>query len=530
MAGAILRLWQYLANSSLWVDEAALARNIIERPLSELFGPLHYAQVAPPLFLAIEKGSVGILGTSEYALRLFPLVSGIAAVVLFWAVAKRVLSGWAAVFALGLFALAIPFVYSASQVKQYSSDAAAALLLLLAAFNVHLRGFNRSSVVPLVLAGAILVWLSQTALFVIAGIVAAFLILHWKDSGTTRRMLLTMCCIWLISAGAAVFQAFSSVSDRDREYFSAFWHVGFMPIPPHTLRDLLWLPEQFVWVFGSFGTGLGHLQGGLKYRWSYVFAGVMLYGVWSLWRSRRGVALLLVMPVLVTLGASAVRAYPFTARLAAFLIPSLLLLVAAGTGQLILNLSNRMKVGVPVALAILGGSPLYAIATALPPSRIQHLRPALVHLAQQHRDGDVVYVHPGAALSYRYYAGRLELPRDGVIYGKCAIPEARDYLRQLDGLRGTRRAWIVITHAQQRGEREFILGYLNQIGRQLNVVDIQSATNHPTERASVHLYDLSAAPPNTAAATFPIPKTMENPPPALVKWGCYGITGGEPSR
>jgi hypothetical protein len=44
------------------------------------------------------------------------------------------------------------------------------------------------------------------------------------------------------------------------------------------------------------------------------------------------------------------------------------------------------------------------------------------------------------------------------------------------------------------------------------------------------LYDLSAAPPNTAAATFPIPKTMENPPPALVKWGCYGITGGEPSR
>jgi len=55
-AGAALRLWQYLANASLGVDEAALARNITARPLSALFTRLDFGQVAPPGFLLVEKG------------------------------------------------------------------------------------------------------------------------------------------------------------------------------------------------------------------------------------------------------------------------------------------------------------------------------------------------------------------------------------------------------------------------------------------------------------------------------------------
>jgi hypothetical protein len=528
-AGVILRLWQYLANSSLWIDEAALARNIIERPFSELFGSLHYAQVAPPLFLAVERGAITVFGTSEYALRLFPLLSGIVALVLFWAVAWRTIPGWPAVFAVGLFALAIPFVYSASQVKQYSSDAAVSLSLLLAALTLRAGNARDGFIVLVAAAGAILVWMSQTALFVIAGITIAFVSLLRREPSSAQLRLLAPCCIWLISGVLAGLHGLGTVTAADREYFRAFWHVGFLPFPPAGMRDVLWLPEQFVWVFGSFGTGLGQLQGGLKYRWSYAFTAVMVYGWWRLWRTRRDAALLLGLPVLATLGASALGLYPFTARLVAFLIPSLLICVAAGAGQLVERLSGRLGLGVPVVLAILGGSPLYAIATALPPSRIQDLKPALVHLAQQRRDADAIYVYSGAALSYRYYAGRLALPEDRVHYGTCAIGNPRDYLKQLDRLRGEARVWVVMTHEQQLGEREFILGYLNQLGRQLDVVDIPSERNHPTERASVHLYDLSEPRANVEASTVPVPPPLQNPPSILLKWGCYGITGGEPT-
>ena len=53
--GIALRLWQYLADASLWVDEAALARNIVDRSPAGLLAPLDYGQAAPWGFLLIEK-------------------------------------------------------------------------------------------------------------------------------------------------------------------------------------------------------------------------------------------------------------------------------------------------------------------------------------------------------------------------------------------------------------------------------------------------------------------------------------------
>ena len=90
--GTILRVWQYLANSSLWIDEAALAQSILNRPAGALFGRLSYGQVAFVGFLLVQKAAVSLFGASEYALRAFPLACGILSQMLFWQVAKRVRS------------------------------------------------------------------------------------------------------------------------------------------------------------------------------------------------------------------------------------------------------------------------------------------------------------------------------------------------------------------------------------------------------------------------------------------------------
>src|SRR5437870_13922111 len=56
--GVALRLAQYLANRSLWLDESYLAFNIVQRSFSQLFGPLDYHKVEPIGFLLIEKVAV----------------------------------------------------------------------------------------------------------------------------------------------------------------------------------------------------------------------------------------------------------------------------------------------------------------------------------------------------------------------------------------------------------------------------------------------------------------------------------------
>ena len=51
--GIFLRVAPYAANHSLWLDEANLALNIVDRPLEGLLRPLDYGQGAPVGFLIL---------------------------------------------------------------------------------------------------------------------------------------------------------------------------------------------------------------------------------------------------------------------------------------------------------------------------------------------------------------------------------------------------------------------------------------------------------------------------------------------
>src|SRR5438876_3852759 len=90
--GILLRVTQYLANRSLWHDEALLALNLIDRSLSQATKPLDFGQVAPVGFLLAEIIATRVLGLSEYVLRLFPLVCGILSIPAFVWLARRILT------------------------------------------------------------------------------------------------------------------------------------------------------------------------------------------------------------------------------------------------------------------------------------------------------------------------------------------------------------------------------------------------------------------------------------------------------
>src|SRR5689334_4129821 len=109
--GIAMRVWQYAANPSIWVDEAAIARNVLDRSLLQLFSALDYGQVAPPGFLLGVKFSAIIFGFSEYSLRLVPFVAGITSVFIFFSVARSVLRTTGAYVATLMFSIAVPLVF-----------------------------------------------------------------------------------------------------------------------------------------------------------------------------------------------------------------------------------------------------------------------------------------------------------------------------------------------------------------------------------------------------------------------------------
>lgn len=99
-----------------------LALNVLHRGYGGLTRPLGLIQGAPIGFLWLEKTSVLIFGSNEYALRLVPLLAGLASMILFDPLAQRVLGGWARCVPVAIFAISPTLVYYASEAKQYGVD------------------------------------------------------------------------------------------------------------------------------------------------------------------------------------------------------------------------------------------------------------------------------------------------------------------------------------------------------------------------------------------------------------------------
>jgi hypothetical protein len=491
IAGAALRLAEYGGDQAQWIDEIAVSRNILERATGDLLTrPLAYDQSAPPGFLLIEKVTTRLLGTSDYALRIFPLFGSLIALIVFRRLARRVLDGSGPIVALALFAASPPLVVYAAQVKQYSSDAAAAVLLLWLSVDFVEGRPRKPRAMLLGLAGAAAVWFSQAAVLLLAGLGAALGLLRWRDRRITessRPPLFSVLALWGLSSVAALLVGLRIVTPATRAYLRQFWAAGLLPVPLTNAFTHVWPLDQLVMLFGR-GWQASH-----GYPVSVLYVVLLVCGLVSFTRHRPRVATLLISPIAVTLGAAIARQYPFSDRLILFLLPVFFLAIAESVER-----ARRRAAAIKPALGtivvlLLVGPAIYPAFAARPPYRLEDMKPILAHVQAHWRAGDRMYVYYGAGPAVIYYADRYGVDPGAYMLGGCHRGDPRRYLQELDALRGQPRVWIAITHAVPFfHEREAILAYLDAIGIQRDAFSVASHTagfQYPP--AEVLLYDLS---------------------------------------
>lgn len=503
VAGSTLRLWQYGANGSLWVDELALVRGILAADLRELLTtPLLHNQVAPKGFLLVEKLAVSAFGPSEYALRLFPLLCSLISLVAFVRLSARLFGGVGTLAASALFATATPLVASAASVKQYSAEVCVAVLLWQLAY-----GLSTRTVTPrrAALFGALLVWFSNPAALMAVALGAALLL--WPGSGSNegdrRRELVPVLACWWASSLAATVATFATTTHATRDYMRWFWAGGFAPSAPADFLKTLWPLERISSVFGQ-----GQVFGGMGYPSPAAYAALVLVGVAWLWRRDKCKAALLTAPLFFTLAAAVVRQYPFNDRLVHFLLPGLLLAIAAAVECVRKLMWRRSRVLGTLAVALLLLPAVSPLAATPPPYYTEPVKPVLAYLRERRQPGDAIYIYYGAALAVTFYAPRYDLRREEYAVGGCHRGESRLYLQELDTLRGRPRVWVLLTHAGPvLREREDILSYLDAIGvRQEGVVFEPHGVGRNLFPAEAYLYDLSNGqqPDAVTAETFPL--------------------------
>lgn len=507
-----LRTWAYVSDVSLSLDEMLVARNILGLSLRDLLTkPLQLDQVAPRGFLLVEKLSVGAFGKNEMALRLFPFLCGIASVLLFRRVAERMLDGWAVPFALALFAIGIPFIQFGDEVKQYAVDAVVALLLLDLALQLRDPNATTRRLVLVGLAGWVVIWFSQASVVVMGGIGLAFAV-QWlieRDRATARALFITIP-MWAAASIVAIIAGLRSMTPATREFMDDFWRVGFVPLPLRPAAALRWLWGQLLSAFTDPTL--------LRYVWPVLFLCVAGLGVVVLWRRQRNIALILLGPFTVAVVAAVAHQYPLRGRLMFYLIPGLLLTVAAGAEwirQLAARIHPALGAGAMAALLV---SPVRSLAQDLPPYEIEHHRAVYAYLQQKRRPGDVVHVFPLSRVGALFYGPRYGLNPDDWSTSICDRNDTRPFIRDVDRYRGAPRVWLLTTGTRPyRSARAAVRGYLSTIGVKRDSLILSSLT---LGSVSLELYDLTDSTRLRAAdaASFPVLPMPTDPRPGCRPW------------
>ena len=482
--GVLIRLSQYLCNKSLWLDEAALSLNIINRSFSGLLGGLDYNQIAPIGFLFVQKAMTLLFGTSEYALRLFPLVSGVLSLILFYHVAKSILKREAVPIALAFFALSWSLVYFSVEVKQYSSDVMLTLLFFLVFLCAQKRGFDVGGSILLAALGCAAVWISHPVVFVMAGVGATCLFIAASKREWRRALvLISICSLWALSFALHYFLFVSREGGSGKEWIYNYWSGHFAPFPVASMADVEWYVEHLVMLFRSeFLLGMSPVAG--------VWLAVFLGGVVSLFIRERRVLFYLIIPFLVTLAASALDLYPFYDRLIVFLLPLVILIVSEGLFEALARSRGRSPILSVLAALVIGISVIvptvHSENSVFKPITREEIKPVLAYISAHREPGDVIYIHYGAEYQYLYYADR---------YGLASMPAFSDtliyenpyiFFFQLDEIEGNERVWVLFSHIYNQDKidkmRKNYLDHLDAAGVRLD--SFYSAA------AAVFLYDL----------------------------------------
>jgi hypothetical protein len=496
--GVVLRVAQYVANRSIWFDEASLALNIIDRSLGGLTKPLDFNQGAPIGFLLIEELASRALGFSEYALRFFPLVCGLLSILLFVWLARRVLSPLAVPLAVLLFVVADGLIYYSSEVKPYEGDVAAAVGLL-AAGTLLARDVRMSGARAFVIAvgGLALIALSFPATFMvaaIAGTLAVRLAFNRREGFSSSVALAVLS--WIVASIAIAILGLTKVG-QIRESFEASsgLFLGVTGSPLHAVNVM--------------GTNVAAAIGFLQERpFSHLEKIALLcavVGLLSLLRQNRTHVSMLVAPIALLFAASAADLYPISLRTELFLLPTVILLIAEGIAQLVRWAPRSWRLGVALilALAVAAGPVWVAGDRLVHPRTREEIRPVLAFVRDHWRDGDTIYVHYGAQYAFRYYvecdcvnlvdddgqrlwsisatSGRSQYApaaasrSEHVLIGPYAGSDWTRYRSDLDRLTERGRVWFLYTHFRDLDEASFIedelVGYLNTLGTRIEGID-----------------------------------------------------------
>jgi peptidoglycan/LPS O-acetylase OafA/YrhL len=438
--GVFLRLWHYVRNPDVWLDEAALLVNVVERSYASLLTPLLWHEAAPPLFLWAQRWLAVNVSDSTWGMRLLPFLAACATLIVFLPLTRLIDRKMVPVAVL-LVASSVKFIDHAVEAKPYALDvllatSAASAFVLTREWAPVWRALVFAAITPA------LVWISYPGVFIMAGVAAA---LAWELRRASARERLALGVL-LLAIGISFLVLFVGPIQAQRSAaILENWRWAF----PATLSPLVvttWLARSLV---------------GIADYCFRPFGGLLLIPVafgLAAWREKRRHAELLLL--ILTLALSAVAGllgqYPFSGtRVMVFALPALALLAAEGVGVILFRMPQEAAWLRATVMAAVIVPPLALCARQLvmPSSRPETAAASAFVLAV--RDS----TEPVAANSWEYRYYLRDLGASFIQLGEQPLPAAID------------RVWCIVqgeSPGMRRQHASQLAGSSYEVGREVD--------------------------------------------------------------
>ncbi len=468
LTGLILRLRQYLYNRSLPIDEANLALNIIRRDYAGLCHPLSSGQGAPLGFLLVEKALTNAFGPYDYILALFPFIGGLIALFLFYKLMQALDLQNTTLIAVFLFALSSLHINFSTDCKQYSTDILMSIVILAMWYYAYGKKLELLKITLFGTVGAVAIWFSHPAIFILLAVgIVEFIPRLWQKQWAALVMVFFSSLIW--SWSFLMDYLISLRYFEERKFLLAYWNDRFMPLLPFSWASI---KASMHWLnYNFWQSGLIDIQP------HWLIVALLLAGSWFLIKQNKKLFFIALFSFLSALIASAFHKYIFFGRFLVFLIPLLLIVVAAGAGGLItqVNTSNPIvSLITSLCLVLVLLAPIKkTLANWESPFEFEPIKPVLSYVASHNQGHDIIYFFSGSCAAGLFYAPQYDL--NGKIFlGVTSLNNYSLYGRDIDRFNGS-KGWFIFTHIR-RNIFSYAFNYLSTHGKLLDYYQVPNAS------------------------------------------------------
>lgn len=394
--GIAICFTQYFYNRSLWLDEAFIANNIMSRNFLDLLFPLDYGQVAPVLFLLFTKLFSLIIPNSELGLRVFPLLSYLFSIIIFYKICKLLFKNKISItFCLSLFVFNYALIYYSSESKQYMSDVFVLLLLYYTTIKYSLT--ITIHYLRFIVVGSICIFMSNITPIVLLSCGIYLVLINSKEIikvNQMRKLFLIIFSVWL--ASFVFYYLFFIHNHPTRESMIEYWSYAFLPNNPFNSSFYIFLFDKFKMIFFSL------LDFGIIGKF-FVLLFYLIGLVFIFLNKNLKFVILFIIPIVVHLVLSAFKLYPFDTRLALYSSALYIIIITFGFENLInskyLQKFNNSFINVLIPFLFLVN---FFYSKPLPVKN-EEIKEVLSYINTNIKDDQSIFVYYAAEPAFKYY-------------------------------------------------------------------------------------------------------------------------------